>query len=53
LGKFCEGMVKAHDSARGQQLLELCRITRFESVPADYDRMLADIAKSYPTTNLK
>jgi ABC-type phosphate/phosphonate transport system substrate-binding protein len=53
LGKFCEGMVRANESVRGQQLLELCRITRFESVPPDYEQVLADIAKAYPRPIVK
>jgi ABC-type phosphate/phosphonate transport system substrate-binding protein len=48
LGKFCEGMIRAHEGVRGQQLLELCRITRFETVPPDYEQILANIAKAYP-----
>jgi hypothetical protein len=26
----------------------LCRISRFEDIPADYDRLLEDIARAYP-----
>jgi ABC-type phosphate/phosphonate transport system substrate-binding protein len=53
LDKFREGMIAAKENARGRQLLELCRITRFEAVPADYEQMLADIAKAYPPPTAK
>jgi ABC-type phosphate/phosphonate transport system substrate-binding protein len=43
-----EGMMGAKNSRRGQQLLEMCRITSFEGIPDDYDQMLVDIAKAYP-----
>jgi ABC transporter, phosphonate, periplasmic substrate-binding protein len=48
LERFRDGMIGARDTARGRQLLELCRITRFEAVPPEYDQMLTDIAKAYP-----
>jgi ABC-type phosphate/phosphonate transport system substrate-binding protein len=53
MGKFREGMARANESVRGQQLLELCRVTRFESVPDDYEQMLTDIAKAYPKPTAK
>jgi ABC-type phosphate/phosphonate transport system substrate-binding protein len=53
LDKFREGMIAAKENVRGRQLLELCRITRFEAVPADYEQMLADIAKAYPPPTAK
>jgi hypothetical protein len=48
LERFREGMIAAKDTTRGRQLLELCRITRFEAPPADYEHMLTEIAKAYP-----
>jgi ABC-type phosphate/phosphonate transport system substrate-binding protein len=48
LERFRDGMIGAKQTIRGRQLLELCRITRFEAVPAEYEQMLADIAKAYP-----
>jgi ABC-type phosphate/phosphonate transport system substrate-binding protein len=48
LRRFRDGMVNAHRAARGKQLLKLCRISRFEDIPADYDRLLEDIARAYP-----
>jgi hypothetical protein len=48
LTRFRDGMIAAKDTTRGRQLLELCRITRFETVPGGYEQMLAEIAKAYP-----
>lgn len=48
LERFRDGMIAAKENPRGKQLLELCRITRFEAVPPEYEQMLADIAKAYP-----
>jgi hypothetical protein len=43
-----DGMIAAKDTPHGQALLNLCRITGFEEVPADYEQMLSSIAKAYP-----
>jgi len=48
LQRFREGMVDAKNNEKGQVLLKLCRITGFEDVPADYDELLTEIAKTYP-----
>jgi ABC-type phosphate/phosphonate transport system substrate-binding protein len=48
LERFRDGMIGAKENPRGKALLELCRITRFEAVPAEYEQMLSDIAKAYP-----
>jgi len=48
LQRFRDGLLAARSSRRGQQLLEMCRITGFEPVPEDYEQMLTDIAKAYP-----
>jgi ABC-type phosphate/phosphonate transport system substrate-binding protein len=48
LQRFREGMVDAKNNEKGQVLLKLCRISGFEDVPADYDELLTEIAKSYP-----
>jgi ABC-type phosphate/phosphonate transport system substrate-binding protein len=53
LERFRDGMIGANESVRGRQLLELCRITRFESVPPEYNQMLLDIAKAYPAPAAK
>jgi ABC-type phosphate/phosphonate transport system substrate-binding protein len=48
LQRIHDAMITAKDTPRGQAMLNLCRITGFEEVPADYDQMLANIAKAYP-----
>jgi hypothetical protein len=30
-------------------MMQMCRITSFEDVPDDFEQMLADIAKAYPS----
>jgi ABC-type phosphate/phosphonate transport system substrate-binding protein len=46
--RFRDGLVGAGSSPRGRQLLNFLRITGFEAVPADHDRLLNSIVKSYP-----
>ncbi len=48
LNCFREGLEKADSTPTGRQLLILWQMTSFEPVPADYERMLADIGKAYP-----
>jgi ABC-type phosphate/phosphonate transport system substrate-binding protein len=48
LNRFREGLEKADSTPTGRQLLILWQMTSFEPVPADYERMLADIGKAYP-----
>jgi ABC-type phosphate/phosphonate transport system substrate-binding protein len=48
LDHFREGLEKADSTALGRQLLLLWQMTAFQEVPADYERLLADIAKAYP-----
>jgi ABC-type phosphate/phosphonate transport system substrate-binding protein len=48
LARFRDGMLAANSTERGKQLLELCRITAFCHVPADYDHMLDSIVRAYP-----
>ena len=48
LHRFHDGMIGADKTERGQRLLKMCRITRFEDVPTDYQRLLAAIARAYP-----
>jgi ABC-type phosphate/phosphonate transport system substrate-binding protein len=48
LHRLREGLIAARSNARGQHLLEMCRITAFEAVPDDYEEMLSTIAKAYP-----
>lgn len=46
--RFREGMSTANQSALGRQLMTLWKLTAFESIPADYEKTLTDIAKAYP-----
>jgi ABC-type phosphate/phosphonate transport system substrate-binding protein len=53
VGRFREGMAAAKNTRKGQQMLQLCRITGFEAVPDDYEQMLVHIAKAYPPPDAK
>ncbi len=46
--RFRTGLLGARDTAQGKKLLEMCRITRFDALPADYEQVFTDIAKAYP-----
>jgi len=48
LNRFRGGLEKADSTSIGRQLLILWNMTSFEDVPADYERILADIGKAYP-----
>ncbi len=48
LKRLLTGMISAKTTPRGRSLMELCRITGFEAVPADYEKNLIDIRKAYP-----
>jgi phosphonate transport system substrate-binding protein len=50
LNRLREGLLSACTNARGQKILSFCQITRFEVPPDGFDRLLADIARSYPPT---
>jgi ABC-type phosphate/phosphonate transport system substrate-binding protein len=45
---FREGMMASKNNRRSRELLDMCRITGFEAIPADYEQMLVDIVKAYP-----
>lgn len=46
--QFRNGMLAAKNTRPGRQMMQLCRITSFEEVPDNFDKMLQDIAKAYP-----
>jgi ABC-type phosphate/phosphonate transport system substrate-binding protein len=48
LDRLREGFLSASKNARGLKILGFCQITRFEVPPADFNGLLADIARSYP-----
>lgn len=48
LTRFREGMMNAHRTTLGRQLMTLWKLTGFEHVPPDYDQTLTEIVKAYP-----
>jgi ABC-type phosphate/phosphonate transport system substrate-binding protein len=48
LRRFKAGMMNAKKSAHGRELLMLACMTGFEPVPADYEEILVEVAKTYP-----
>jgi ABC-type phosphate/phosphonate transport system substrate-binding protein len=48
LDQFRSGMLSAKDRQQARHMMQLCRITSFEEVPEDFDKMLESIAKAYP-----
>ncbi|HEV3145965.1 MAG TPA: PhnD/SsuA/transferrin family substrate-binding protein [Gemmataceae bacterium] len=48
LQKFKSGLVTAHQTTNGLQLMMLWKMSRFEVVPADYHQLLSNIVKAYP-----
>jgi len=46
--RFRDGMSTAHETQRGNHLIEQIKLERFEPVPADFARRLTEIAKAYP-----
>jgi ABC-type phosphate/phosphonate transport system substrate-binding protein len=46
--RFRTGMLAAKSSRQGRQMMQMCRITSFEEVPADFEQMLSDIVMAYP-----
>lgn len=48
VAKFRAGLVGAQSNAKGKQMLRTLNMTAFEAVPADYEKILTDIAKAYP-----
>jgi ABC-type phosphate/phosphonate transport system substrate-binding protein len=48
LKKFKDGLTTAHQNDKGLQIMMLLKLSRFESVPPNYQQSLVDIAKAYP-----
>jgi len=48
LTKFRDGLLKANQTDRGQQMLTLFRLTGFQAVPNDFPQALARTRKDYP-----
>jgi ABC-type phosphate/phosphonate transport system substrate-binding protein len=49
LQRFRQGLLNAANTERGKTMLTLFRLTRFEPVPADFDKILSDTRKQYPS----
>jgi ABC-type phosphate/phosphonate transport system substrate-binding protein len=50
LVKIKKGLMNASTTVKGKEQLVQWRLSGFEEVPADYEKMLADILKRYPAT---
>jgi ABC-type phosphate/phosphonate transport system substrate-binding protein len=48
LRRFRDGLLNASKKEKGRELLTLFRLTGFEGVPDDFDRVLAETRKAYP-----
>lgn len=48
LKRFHDGMINANRTVAGRQLMTLWKLTGFEAVPQDYDKILTAIVKVYP-----
>src|SRR5262249_9334671 len=48
LRRFQEGLLNAKNKEKGERLLTLFRLTGFERVPKDFERVLAETRKEYP-----
>jgi ABC-type phosphate/phosphonate transport system substrate-binding protein len=48
LDRFRQGLLRAHRTATGRQLMTLWKLTAFEPVPDDYQATLDQIIKAYP-----
>jgi ABC-type phosphate/phosphonate transport system substrate-binding protein len=53
LRRFKDGLLGAAGKEKGQTLLTLFRLTGFQDVPDDFDRVLADTRKAYPPPDAK
>jgi ABC-type phosphate/phosphonate transport system substrate-binding protein len=48
LQRFEQGLLNASKKERGEMMLTLFRLTSFEAVPSDFDKVLAETLKHYP-----
>jgi ABC-type phosphate/phosphonate transport system substrate-binding protein len=53
LQKFRDGMVNASKKEKGQTLLTLFRLSGFETMPPDFDKVLDETLKKYPPPDPK
>lgn len=53
LRRFKDRLLAAADKEKGETLLTLSRLSGFVSVPADFDKVLAETRKAYPPPKVK
>ena len=53
LNRIRDGMIEANKTERGRKLIDLCRLTGFAAVPADFDQLVAENVKTYPPLEKK
>jgi ABC-type phosphate/phosphonate transport system substrate-binding protein len=51
--RFQKGLLEANRKEKGKTMLMLFRITKFDPVPADFDKVLARTRKAYPLSGDK
>ena len=49
--RFRQGLLNAANKDKGQTMLTMFRLTGFEAVPEDFDKVLAETRKNYPAPN--
>jgi ABC-type phosphate/phosphonate transport system substrate-binding protein len=50
LKRFHDGLINANKTVRGQTTLNLFRVSRFEEIPDDFNKILAETRKTYPAS---
>ncbi len=53
LRRFRESLLGAARKEKGELLLTLSRLTAFEAIPSDFEKVLAETRKAYPTAEKK
>ena len=53
IGKIKTALLNARKTPQGKNFLEMCRITRFDLVPDNYEELFKNTAKAYPPTAAK
>jgi ABC-type phosphate/phosphonate transport system substrate-binding protein len=53
VAKIRDGLLTAHESSKGEKLMNLIKLDRFEEVPVGYDDMLQKCRKLYPAPSME
>jgi ABC-type phosphate/phosphonate transport system substrate-binding protein len=53
LGKVRDGLLKAHKTPMGGEMMKMWKITSFEPVPSNFSKSLADSIRAYPAPEAK